>query len=291
MSTPLASDPGPGLRFRARKRVMLRELLVQSLEQRWERHRKTRRRCRRDCSEESVHDLRVANRRLVAVLTLLGKLHSFAALAKAHRALKGEMHASGALRDTQVQLRLLKEITGAGSKKIRRQLRADERRQSRCLVRKLKRTKLTKRMAALRQSIREMRETEDAEKRAEVRLRRELAENFRRLVRLQRLAQSDPRCLHRARIALKKFRYVVEVLHSFLPAASAHGLVRLHRCQTIMGEIHDLDLLLLRLEANNLPRADCAGFHRRRARLRRSYQTAAAKYFSKVPPLSAGRAS
>ena len=128
MSTPPASDLGPSVRFRARKRVTLRKLLAQSLKQQWRRHRKARRRCRRDCSEESVHGLRVATRRLVAVLDLLDILHSLPALAKARHALKGEMRFSGALRDTQVQLGLLRKIMGPESKKIRRQLRADERR-------------------------------------------------------------------------------------------------------------------------------------------------------------------
>ncbi len=46
---------------------------------------------------------------------------------------------------------------------------------------------------------------------------------------------------HRARIGLKKFRYTLE---NFLPARSAAWMGDLKKTQDVLGEVHDLDLLL-----------------------------------------------
>ena len=275
-------------RSRAGKCISSRKFLARSLKRQSRRQQKARRRCRRKCTGDSVHDLRVESRRLLARLDLLGALHSFPALAKARRALKRQLEASSALRDTHVQLRLTRQIAGDGSerKRFRQHLHGCERRQARTLARKLKAAGGRKLMAALRQSLRALPETAAADKHARVLLGQMLAEKFRKMVQLQRRARADAACLHRARIALKKFRYVVEALQPLLGSGSAAELRRLHRCQTLMGEIHDLDLMLLGLEANKSPKAEHTGFHRRRARLLRSYRAAAASCFPKGPAVS-----
>lgn len=69
-------------------------------------------------------------------------------------------------------------------------------------------------------------------------------ERFEDLCRLHaRVARSDrPGPWHALRLAVKRFRYCVEIL---LPARSAVWAERLGRLQDLLGEIHDLDVLLL----------------------------------------------
>lgn len=75
--------------------------------------------------------------------------------------------------------------------------------------------------------------------------------------RLQRTAlkTGNPPAFHRLRIALKKFRYVVE---NFLPEIHENWVDGLKKIQDLLGEIHDLDLLwetAIRLQVLNDPDA------------------------------------
>ena len=47
------------------------EILLEAFDARWKKYRKELRRCRKECSEESVHDLRVATRRLVGWIDIV----------------------------------------------------------------------------------------------------------------------------------------------------------------------------------------------------------------------------
>jgi CHAD domain-containing protein len=74
---------------------------------------------------------------------------------------------------------------------------------------------------------------------------------------------------HRLRVALKKFRYLVETM----PASPA-ALARLRRVQGALGELHDLELLHARLEEFSARHAVTAGwFESRRAIWQRRQRT------------------
>jgi len=55
--------------------------------------------------------------------------------------------------------------------------------------------------------------------------------------------EENVEALHRMRLAFKKYRYSVEVLAPFLSGVTAESLERLHAFQTLLGDIHDLDIL------------------------------------------------
>ncbi len=78
-------------------------ILAAALESRWESYREQLRRCQEEFSEEAVHELRVATRRLLAQFILLSCVAPSAALEKARRILKRRLAVLGDLRDTQVQ--------------------------------------------------------------------------------------------------------------------------------------------------------------------------------------------
>ena len=62
------------------------QLLLEGLENRWKKYREELNRCRAEFSNEAIHDLRVAVRRLLAFLQLLNSISPRPRLRKLNRA-------------------------------------------------------------------------------------------------------------------------------------------------------------------------------------------------------------
>jgi len=268
-------------------------LLVAALERHWSRHRNARQRCRQCCTEDSVHDLRTEARRLLACLELLGVLFFFSALTEARRLMKRRLTVSGGLRDLHVQLQLATEVPGSelelGS--FRAQILAAEAREARRLAQRLKEPRLAKSIAALRKFLRWMPADPRSDRRSRRLLRGMMARKFDRMAGLQRRALAEAGSLHAARVALKKFRYMAEVLKPVLGPGCADELELLHRCQGKQGAIHDLDLILARLAtartpAGEKPGTTCRALSRQRSALWRSYRALAGRCFRDEPALA-----
>jgi len=58
------------------------------------------------------------------------------------------------------------------------------------------------------------------------------------------LDPAHPEALHRMRLAFKKYRYAAEVLLPLFPKATKETSMRLHAFQTLLGTIHDCDVVL-----------------------------------------------
>lgn len=103
---------------------------------------------------------------------------------------------------------------------------------------------------------------------------RSLGRNARRIVRTRldelysfKSAVKDPAevtALHDMRIAAKRLRYVLEVTEPALGPSARAGLVETKRLQEVLGEIHDCDVMLPRVEAQLalLAQEDAAAVHR-----------------------------
>src|SRR5689334_13967508 len=85
------------------------QLLLDRLEKNWREYRSELKRCREEFSNETVHDLRVASRRLVAILRLLHSIAPRPRLQKTIRILKEQLDELDDLRDTQVILAEISE--------------------------------------------------------------------------------------------------------------------------------------------------------------------------------------
>jgi CHAD domain-containing protein len=70
------------------------------------------------------------------------------------------------------------------------------------------------------------------------------------------LDPAHPEALHRMRLAFKKYRYAAEVLLPLFPKATEETAKRLHDFQTLLGTIHDFDMIL---EEANAFRSDILG--------------------------------
>src|SRR5512139_3855888 len=81
-----------------------RAILLKSLEDRRRKYRREFNLARADFSEEAVHDLRVATRRLLALLALLQVLAPEPAIKPLRRELKAQLDGLDELRDAQVML-------------------------------------------------------------------------------------------------------------------------------------------------------------------------------------------
>jgi CHAD domain-containing protein len=59
-----------------------------------------------------------------------------------------------------------------------------------------------------------------------------------------RVDPAQPATIHRVRVAFKKFRYMVEIVHPMLEGYPEANLKRMNRYQTLMGEIQDAEVFL-----------------------------------------------
>ena len=85
------------------------QLLLGALDNRWKNYRRELKRCRVEFSNEAVHDLRVATRRMLAFIQLLNSISPRPRLQKLIRAFKNQLNVFDDLRDTQV---ILAELSG-----------------------------------------------------------------------------------------------------------------------------------------------------------------------------------
>src|SRR4030095_12946341 len=79
-------------------------VLIEALEERWDKYRAELKKCKSEFSEEAVHDLRVATRRLLAVMDIIRLLDPQPRVQKVRRILKNQLDSLDDLRDTQVIL-------------------------------------------------------------------------------------------------------------------------------------------------------------------------------------------
>ena len=85
MKASLGSSPAASpARRRSRRQLDLQALLVQAVDERWQTYRRELKRCQKHYSEEAVHDLRVATRRLISVLEGGYELHALGRSVAAH---------------------------------------------------------------------------------------------------------------------------------------------------------------------------------------------------------------
>lgn len=202
-------------------------------------------RCRKKLSEKAVHRLRVETRRLLAQLDVLAPLLPVAVRQPGRRALRKQMKALAALRDVHVQLRRVKALRAKYPelKPFQGYLRECEAAACGTLARKLDRRKHLRRIAALEIELRRVAaRPPESDRRFAEKTRRTLEQARRELLRRREQGVLKKESLHRLRVALKTYRYRVEALQSFLPAATAAQLEGMRAWQACLGEIHDLAL-------------------------------------------------
>ena len=221
----------------------MNELLLEGLENRWRSYRLELKRCRAEFSNEAVHDLRVATRRMLALIQLLDFISKRPRLQKLIRAFKDQLDEFDDLRDTQVILAELFEIVQdlPQLRDFQKHLQYSEERMLRALrkrIKKLKTSEIAKRVRKTHESVK-------AEMNGEFETQIMLAVDDAFLRVKQRNSEVDvahPATIHRVRIAFKSLRYMVEIIHPLLQNFPTGNLKRMNDYQTLMGEIQDAEV-------------------------------------------------
>ena len=202
-------------------------------------------------SEEAIHDLRVSIRRVLAWLDVRDALLGpDPRLLEARSSLKTLMNPLGKLRDAHVKRDWILQFVPEGDEtsylyaiqvasdslrwedRVRKRLGAGSAarlripvagKHAKAVVRGEIGILAGRRLRALEKEVEKSRETA--------------------------LDPAHPEALHRMRLAFKKYRYAAEVLFPLFPKATEKTARRLHAFQTLLGTIHDFDVILAEAHA------------------------------------------
>ena len=221
-------------------------VLLDSFDERWKKYRAQIKSCKQEFSEEAVHDLRVATRRLLAVLDMHRTLDPHPRIQKTRRALKHQLDALDDLRDVQVMLVDASEAVSnlPALKPFELHLQGREKRllrSARKQIRESHSAELAKRMEKIRLVM-----EENARGRSFRAHLLEAVDNayLRTIQAYGQIDASQSATIHSLRIVFKKFRYMVEIVFPFLKGYPESHLERMHEYQSKMGLIQDVEIFL-----------------------------------------------
>jgi len=223
------------------------EIFVKILLQRWQTLDHELANCKTELTVDAVHDLRVSIRRFIAMLDFFKIISPNIDIGISKKELKGVLRLMGPLRDIHVQQELLQSLTTEQDQRVLesiwQQWRVQEAeletslnelidhfnpQHSRALVLKIQHLSVDMDYTDFRSKIMSL-----------------LDGYFQRIRSLERKAIQplNEKKLHKMRIEFKKFRYTCEILaNGFLDDADAILKV-LKEFQSLLGDIHDLDVL------------------------------------------------
>ncbi len=225
--------------------IPVNELLLEALDQCWKKYRAELQRCREEFSNEAVHDLRSAARRMLAVIQLLNSISPRPRLEKLNRAFKAQLDQFDDLRDTQV---ILAEISEAIQELSQLQTFEDYLRElEKSLLKTLRKKLKVIDLFDVSKRIRRMRESLKGESNDDLPLQIFQSIDDAFLITKQRQDWVNPAqatTIHRVRIAFKTFRYMVEIVRPLLADFPIENLKLMNDYQSLMGEIQDVEIIM-----------------------------------------------
>ena len=224
------------------------DALIVALDERWKKYRQELKVCKQDFSEEAVHDLRVATRRLLAVMDILRTLDPHPRVQKVRRVLKNQLDSLDELRDTQVilvdvseslanypDLKSFDEYLLAREKKLLRKARKE--------IKDIKLSELKWRIEKSRASLEE--NANGSGSRWKTRLLSVVDQAYARAMQaFGQIEALQSASIHRFRVAFKKFRYMVEIVNPVLKDYPEGYLKQMHDYQSRMGDVQDAEVFL-----------------------------------------------
>lgn len=232
------------------RQVELDDFLLDSLKSQWRNYRKEFKRCQKKFSNDAVHEVRIAIRRLLASLGLLGSILPPEHLHQAGRALKKRLKIFARLRDTHAQSLYVEKLRRAfpAARRYHAALARRERRLIKRVRRRLPRARdkrLAENISVLKEQLRTLARDRAHEAGRMAAVMAALRAAFAEAARRRRAIRADDTpTIHRTRVAFKKFRYMTEALQPLLPGVSRRTLNAMRDYQTRMGDIQDIEVLL-----------------------------------------------
>lgn len=225
--------------------IPVNQFLLAALDDRWKNYRAELKRCRAEFSNEAVHDLRSASRRMLALIRLLKSISPRPRLQKLNRAFKDQLDEFDDLRDIQVVLAEVSETVKElpQLQEFQDHLQSVEKDLLRTLRKRLRVVDLfdvSKRVRRLRESLKK--ETS----RDLVQQSFQAVDDAFLVTRRRRdwINPAQATSIHRVRIAFKSLRYMVEIIHPLLDDYPLENLEFMHEYQSLMGEIQDVEVIL-----------------------------------------------
>ena len=224
-------------------------LILERFEERRHRFHGRLRKARRKPSEKSVHNLRVAARRMLSMLALLETVVPPERTRKLRRTVKKRLRKLRRMRDIQVQIlnteKLLvsfPQLAGFHKSLIRK-----ERRLSDSIGRQLRKFRLAsfwKDSDRLMDRLLASMDPESDDRLGDM-IGAAIEDSFREVLSLRaRIDPQRPVSIHRMRLAFKKFRYMAEIAAPRFEHLTEERLRAMDDFQTRMGQIQDIESLL-----------------------------------------------
>jgi len=221
-------------------------ILLRGLDERWKKFRAELKTCKSEFSAEAVHDLRVATRRLLAVIDILRVLDPHPRVQKVRRVLKDQLDSLDELRDTQVMLVNVSEslVNFPNLQAFEKGLLTREKRllrQARKEIRELPVTEMKRRVEKCRIRLDENAHHKDWT----VRILSAVDQAYARAIQaFGQIEASQPATIHQFRVTFKKFRYMVEIANPLLQEYPEVYLKQMHEYQSRMGDVQDVEVFL-----------------------------------------------
>jgi CHAD domain-containing protein len=221
------------------------QLLSEALERAWGNYRKEIKNCRDEFSNEAVHDLRVATRRVLAMIELLNSITPRPRFNKMTQELKDQLNELDDLRDTQVVLAEISEVLNELPQlhPFQEKLQSDEAKMLRTLRKKIKKfgtSNLEKRIEKTQASLED--ESDDD---LEAKILQAVEDAYQ--LAKERLSWVDATraaTIHRVRVAFKSLRYMIEIIYPLLQDYPESNLKRMNDYQSLMGEVQDSEVFM-----------------------------------------------
>ena len=201
--------------------------------------------------EVSVHQARVASRRLRAALPVLGIRADADAVDRADKRVRRITRALGPVRELDVTLLLLSELEkkqaapARAIARVRKAVTEERQKRRRDMLAEMTPSRLDKlRKRLVRVAAPETQPDEPADALSEA--------NVKAAMRAVELKEAIEHAggiylaerLHRVRVAAKKLRYALEIQRDLTRSRSTASLTRLRQQQDLLGRMHDLEILI-----------------------------------------------
>jgi len=223
---------------------------MRALEGRWHRFAGEIARNRRRCSEPGIHDLRVATRRLLAVLDLADAVLPGEVNPRIRRTLRRNLKSFSPLRDCHVRILTLRGLIRryTVARPMLREARAIEKElvanAGRAIVR-FDSAAFEREVSAIAVALASLESTPARVSAAASVLVGVAAKKYIRVsARAMKLSPGNTKTIHRLRVAFKEFRYTMEALLPLFHGVGKARLKAMNAFQTRMGEIQDIEVLI-----------------------------------------------